>query len=169
MMTGQNPPQVIGWQCGHCDSINEDINKLLCNICKTRVPPLWYENLGGPINPIVGRKWWAKDADSMDPKTPPRQRKEEGKSNTPSTETIKQLPLPRRHQLAKLDEKYYNDLCCMHLRCHIGKIKELQTDMIEGYGKYLNMKKVSICQRKSRPKLNFYSSIALNTGAQRCI
>ena len=77
-----------------------------------------------------------KDTDLIDPKTPPRQRKEEGESNTPSTETTKQLPLPCRRQLAKLEWKYYNDLRCMQLRCRIGKIKELEGDMIERYGKY---------------------------------
>jgi hypothetical protein len=41
----------------------------------------------------------------MDPKTPSRQRKEEVESNTPSTETTKQLPLPCRRQLAELEEK----------------------------------------------------------------
>ena len=72
----------------------------------------------------------------MEPNTPPRQRKEEGESNTPSTDTTKQLPLPRRRQLAKLEWKYYNDLHCMHLRCRIGKIKELKGDMIQRYGEY---------------------------------
>ena len=67
----------------------------------------------------------------MDLKTPPRQRKEEGELNTPSTDTTKQLPLPRRRQLAKLEWKYKNDLRRMHLRRRIGKIKELEGDMIE--------------------------------------
>ncbi len=77
-----------------------------------------------------------KDTHLMDLKTPPRQRKEERESNTPSTETMEQLPLPRRHQLAILEWKYYNDLHRMHLRHCIGKIKELERDMIERYGKY---------------------------------
>ena len=72
----------------------------------------------------------------MEPNTPPRQRKEEGESNTPSTDTTKQLPLPRRRQLAKLEWKYYNDLHRMHLRRRIGKIKELKGDMIQRYGEY---------------------------------
>ncbi len=72
----------------------------------------------------------------MDLKTPPRQRKEERESNTPFTETTKQIPLPCRHQLAKLEWKYYNDLHHMHLRRRIGKIKELERDMKERYEKY---------------------------------
>ena len=72
----------------------------------------------------------------MEPNTPPRQRKEEGESNTPSTDTTKQLPLPRRRQLAKLEWKYYNDLRRMHLRHRIGKIRDLKGDMIKRYGVY---------------------------------
>ena len=72
----------------------------------------------------------------MEPNTPPRQRKEEGESNTPSTDTTKQLPLPQRRQLAKLEWKYYNDLRCMHLRRCIGKIRDLKGDMIKRYGEY---------------------------------
>ena len=72
----------------------------------------------------------------MEPNTPPRQRKEEGESNTPSTDTTKQLPLPQRRQLAKLEWKYYNDLRRMHLCCRIGKINKLQGDMIQRYGEY---------------------------------
>ena len=72
----------------------------------------------------------------MEPNTPPRQRKEEGESNTPSTDTTKQLPLPRRRQLAKLEWKYYNDLRRMHLHRCIGKIRDLKGDMIKRYGEY---------------------------------
>ena len=110
-----------------------------------------------------------KDTHPMDLKTPPRQRKEEGKSNCPSTETTKQLPLPRRCQLAKLEWKYYNDLHRMHLRCCIGKIKELEGDMIERYGKYYECDKVVPLPEKVKTKIEFYSSIALNAGARRCI
>ena len=90
-MAQESHPQVIAWQCGLCDSTNKDINRLLCHICKLQLP-LQYAILGGPIDPIVGRKWWAKEANPMDPKTPPRQRKEEGESNTPSTNTTNPLP-----------------------------------------------------------------------------
>ena len=72
----------------------------------------------------------------MEPNTPPRERKEEGELNTPSTDTTKQLPLPRRRQLAKLEWKYKNDLRRMHLRRRIGKIKEVKGDMIQRYGEY---------------------------------
>ena len=72
----------------------------------------------------------------MEPNTPPRERKEEGELNTPSTDTTKQLPLPRRRQLAKLEWKYKNDLRRMHLRRRIGKIKEVKGDMIKRYGEY---------------------------------
>ena len=89
----------------------------------------------------------------MDPKTPPRQRKEEGESNTPYTDTTKQLPLPRRRQLAKLEWKYYNDLHCMHLRRRIGKIKELEGDMIEGYGKYYEHEKGEPLPEKVKTKI----------------
>ena len=105
----------------------------------------------------------------MELNTPPRQRKEEGESNTPSTDTTKQLPLPQRHQLAKLEWKYYNDLHCMHLCHHIGKIKELKGDMIEKYGEYYERDKGVPLPEKVRKKLNFYSSITLNAGARRCI
>ena len=72
----------------------------------------------------------------MEPNTPPRERKEEGELNTPSTDTTKQLPLPRRRQLAKLEWKYKNDLRRMHLRRRIGKIKEVKGDMTKRYGEY---------------------------------
>ena len=94
-----------------------------------------------------------KDTDLIDPKTPPRQRKEEGESNTPSTETTKQLPLPRRRQLAKLEWKYYTDLHRMHLRRHIGKIKELEGDMIERYGKYYECDKGVSLPEKVKTKI----------------
>ena len=89
----------------------------------------------------------------MEPNTPPRQRKEEGESNTPSTDTTKQLPLPRRRQLAKLEWKYYNDLHRMHLRRRIGKIKELEGDMIERYGKYYERDKGVPLPEKVRKKI----------------
>jgi hypothetical protein len=57
----------------------------------------------------------------------------------------------------------------MHLRHHIGKIKELQTGMIEGYGKYYESEKDEPMPEKKRQKLNFYSSIALNAGVWKCI
>jgi hypothetical protein len=63
----------------------------------------------------------------------------------------------------------YNDLCRMHLRCRIGKIKELQTGMIEGYGKYYESEKGEPMQEKKKQKLNFYSSTTLNTCVQRYI
>ena len=89
----------------------------------------------------------------MEPNTPPRQRKEEGELNTPSTDTTKQLPLPRRRQLAKLEWKYKNDLRRMHLRWRIGKIKELERDMIERYGKYYERDKGVPLPEKVRTKI----------------
>ena len=151
-MTKCDPRQIIASQCGRCNSTNEDIDRLICHICKF-LRPLQYAILGGPIDPIIGREWWAKEAYPMDPKTPPRQRKEEGKSNTPSTDTTKLLPLPCRCQLAKLDKKYYNDLCHMHLRRCIGKIKELQTGVIEGYGKYYKQERGEPLPEKVKTKI----------------
>ena len=89
----------------------------------------------------------------MEPNTPPRQRKEEGESNTPYTDTTKQLPLPHRCQLAKLEWKYYNDLRRMHLRRRIGKIKELKGDMIQRYGEYYERDKGVPLPEKVRTKI----------------
>ena len=89
----------------------------------------------------------------MEPNTPPRQRKEEGESNTPSTDTTKQLPLPRRRQLAKLEWKYYNDLRHMHLRRCIGNIKELKGDMIQRYGEYYERDKGVSLPEKVRKRI----------------
>jgi hypothetical protein len=57
----------------------------------------------------------------------------------------------------------------MHLRHRIAKIKELEGDMIERYGKYYERDKGVPLPEKVRKKLNFYSSIALNAGVRRCI
>ena len=89
----------------------------------------------------------------MEPNTPPRQRKEEGESNTPSTDTTKQLPLPRRRQLAKLEWKYKNDLRRMHLRRRIGKIKELKGDMLKRYGEYYEQDKGVPLPEKVRKRI----------------
>jgi hypothetical protein len=75
--------------------------------------------------------------------TPPPLR-QQGKQNTPSTDRTMPLPAPLQQEVNKCHEMYCciiasNILCvCLHRR--IAKIKQMSTDIVEGYGKFYEQK-----------------------------
>ncbi len=142
-----------------------------CVICQTK-RPVRYTIGGGPIALVKGRMWINRlvlsmeepaitsEAPAVTVKThqtategevtiatppPPLQ---QGKPNTPSTDTTKPLPAPLQQEVNKCHEKS----CCiiasniLHLclRCRIAKIKQFSTNVVDGCRKFYE-------QRYSKP------------------
>jgi hypothetical protein len=63
-----------------------------------------------------------------------------GKPNTPSTDRTMPLPAPLQREVNKCHEKsgciIASNILHVCLRCHIAKIKQMSTDVVEGHGNF---------------------------------
>jgi hypothetical protein len=136
---------------------------LNCVICQTK-RPVRYAIGGGPFDPVSGRMWInrlalpmeepaiavevpavmvktcqtaTEGAVSIATPPPPHQ---QGKPNTPSTDRTMPLPAPLQQEVNKCHEKscciIASSILCVHLRHRIVKIKQMSTNIVEGYGKF---------------------------------
>ncbi len=56
---------IIAWQCGSCDSTNEDLSRRYCVICGQPTPVRYYI-VAPSIQPGIGRPWWGRLAEPID-------------------------------------------------------------------------------------------------------
>jgi hypothetical protein len=163
--------EIIAWECGACTCTNEDITRRDCVICQTK-RLVCYAIGGGSIDPVKGRMWINRSALPMEKPaiaakspavmvktrqiategavtiaTPPPPR-QQGKPNTPSTDTTKPLSALLQQEVNKCHEKtcriIASNILCLCLHCRIAKIKQMSTNVVEGYGKFYE-------QRYSKP------------------
>ncbi len=131
-------------------------------ICQTK-RPVRYAIGGGPIDPVSGRmlinrsalpieepaiaaevpavmvktrQTATEGAVSIATPPPPRQ---QGKPNTPSTDRTMSLPAPLQQEVNKCHEKschiIASNILRVRLHCRIAKIKQMSTNVVEGYEK----------------------------------
>jgi hypothetical protein len=155
--------EIIAWECSACACTNKDIMRCNCVICQTK-RSVCYAIGGGPIDPVCGRMWInrlalpmekpaiaaevptvmvkthqmaTEGAVSIATPPPPRQ---EGKPNTPSTDRTMPLPAQLQREVKKCHEKSHgiiaSNILCVCLHHHIAKIKQMSTNVVEGYGKF---------------------------------
>ncbi len=56
---------IIAWQCGSCDSTNEDLSHRYCVICGQPTPVRYYI-VAPSIQPGIERPWWGRFAEPID-------------------------------------------------------------------------------------------------------
>jgi hypothetical protein len=122
---------------------------------------------------MMKTRWMPNDG-AISVTTQPRQG--EGKSNTPLTYakgevTIATPPMVKTCRITNdgaISGHIASNILRICLRCHIAKIKQMCTNVVEGYRKFMNKGTASFCPRMSSTKFSFSTIIVSNASVPNC-